>query len=536
MNTDIVSHTTITLALAEALNSPAVNQPKPNLAPAVQPALTPRSAATTANACKPRVPMTGDLTQRLAVAPWGKDGVGLDVTFRRHLFGGMSDDTKDSIVAQLRQVDLKALSSDALKQRGDAACEIASAIRFVLPKGCLSRRHSNSREVRDLLFEFGVRCRAELESRPQPRIANLSPTPSESATFPRLLLTAGRIVGNEFIPRGTGRPIKTPMTRNGLRAGSDASRQNLYYNGEHVAIKCKGKFFQSTPSASGHDLFTGIAPSEDGQALCAYKNGEKLDLLPERAEDFHFKQGRIGDCYLLSTLKAAIDQPLLDKLKQSTHLRADGSLEIELHHPAAHKGLHEGILSYMKDHGYHVTQGLNILNVTVSREKLQEILDEKKSVSSSSLYLHVMEHVVGNLLKQENSKTRGILMNSIEVAGAGGCIREDEIVVSLLGKKLEPLNKPYLEMTPEDKILEIKKQRLLKNDASYTVAMYTKDAGHVWVLKDVICNTDRVLALELINPHDTTKVETFKWDDINKRPDESKSFRWPTIYALKPAA
>jgi hypothetical protein len=288
------------------------------------------------------------------------------------------------------------------------------------------------------------------------------------------------------------------------------------------------------------DPYTGIGPDITGLTCCAYYNGLPLDIVPQ-AQDLLIRQGDAGNCYALTILYGLLQNGRLNaKLSEKCHFNRDGSLTIVLSNTRdVVKSLERGGLAeYMKNQGYAISKDSRHIEVTLSEKKLGEILAEQQGkdqfsrTCSNSLFVLVMEHFIGNLvrLKADTSELEPSLrLQSIphrdRIPDAG------ELVANLFACSMEAAFWPGMPQTELSRLLKKYKStdclrdidRRAKPGFIYLSLELDNDDGsaperHAFALQDVeLDERGEVQGVVLINPHDTGLPEKLSLMELRRR-------------------
>ncbi len=325
-----------------------------------------------------------------------------------------------------------------------------------------------------------------------------------------------------------GEPRKAPeIQENDSVQFENLKDAALFENGEKI------RYFEGDliKNADGTN-FSGVVDAGDDGLPCAYIDGVKISVWPEK-ESLIIEQGKLGNCFLLSSIVSLVDKEFEAKIRESVKFKKDGALIITFEpHQIDSLFLDLQVLSHMAGAGYTLKKVGNKLEITIARGKINSILKERQTSRTNSLYVKTMEHIVANLSK-DPMKPRDLL-NSLDAYGQH--VRYDYIqaAANLLGKRIECVydemdwkyESSHRSFNPDaskekdfHQALSNIKSIPNQNVTGYYLSMRNLrgNGRHAYSLKEVKIVDGRVEGIELRNPHNISAPQSFTFNDVLNR-------------------
>ncbi|MDM0030087.1 hypothetical protein [Variovorax saccharolyticus] len=301
-------------------------------------------------------------------------------------------------------------------------------------------------------------------------------------------------------------------------------RETIWENGKLVGKLVKNILYQDGKK------FSGVAPRNTDGGLCAYLDGVECRIVPDNGQALYLKQGAMGNCYSLASLYGHMQSGRANEhIEKIMELKPDGSVTLSFSPSSAvHlKSMQDPeIVKYMGEQGYQVEVDGNNLKIDISREKLGKILSEP-GTSTNSLFVRVMDRLVGNMAKTPGDARNAALSSTI--AHEDRTVENlEDVVAGLLGKRSHPLfsykeknsSMPHLfgalqVNTKLSKALKICGIDLINKDNSAYLSMKYKIGRHAFAVIGVnLDDKNNVKSVILSNPHDATLLETHDFVDL----------------------
>lgn len=292
--------------------------------------------------------------------------------------------------------------------------------------------------------------------------------------------------------------------------------------------------------------FNGVAPELDGNGMAAYgvigndENNKpiakRLDIIPS-PDKLWIKQGRTGDCDILTIMNGLLKQPAINRqFADNCLFKVDGSLVMKLPKTELIEKNLQSRWYQMAPKGYAISASDDAIFVQVSKEKLNQILQVKQMVDgdpsgenvflgkramSNSLFVIVMEHLIGNMNMYpdpEDIPKQGGLNESFEANWSfkHGYRSTPQIeAAALLG-----CNVKHYGGCEQNQIIkwESEKKCLTDSQASSAPGIIIckgvePHLGHFYALHDTVKNNEgEIVSVRMVNPWDTKSLETWSVD------------------------